>query len=727
MDSLTSANLQAGRAWPMGVHFDGHGINVAVFSANALAIELCLFDDEGVHEVVRLRLPCRTGDVWHGYLPQAAPGLIYGLRAHGPWRPDKGHRFDSSKLLLDPCAREIVGDFIWSSEHFAPDRQHPRHLDTHDNARLALKARVVHDNFDWGNDKSPYTPLAQTVLYECHVKGFSKQHPDIPVELRGSLAGLGHPVAIKHFKQLGITALNLLPVHYAINEERLVNMGLTNYWGYNTLGFFCVDPRLASGAHGMSPRDEFRHMVRALHRVGIEVILDVVYNHTAEGDHNGPTLSFRGLDNASFYHLVANDPSRYENFSGCGNTVNVRHPKVLQLVMDSLRYWVSEMHVDGFRFDLASVLGRTDHGFSTHAAFFAAVAQDPVLSRVKLIAEPWDLGPGGYQVGGFPKGWLEWNDHFRDGMRRFWVQQAGSPHAEVPKCSRGDFAMRLCGSSDLYQVRQRAPVKSVNYVVSHDGFTLADLVSYNHRRNLANGEDNRDGTGDNLSFNCGEEGPTDNPEVLALRGRLQRAMLASTVLAQGTPMLSAGDEIGHSQNGNNNPYCQDNATTWIDWSKADTDLLTFTQRLIALRHQLLPFASQWYRGITDADGMDDLSWWQADGSVLQGGNWHQPMARSLICLIGKPGRNARPLAMLINANASPESFILPRGQWQAMLDTSHKHGLSYQTGSGGQALQLASHSLMLLQQISGKSSAVYPFESSMPAPLVNQTKFDQSI
>jgi glycogen operon protein len=724
MGSMTVATLQAGRAWPMGVHFDGHGINVAVFSAHALALDLCLFDSSGVHEVARLRLPCRTGDVWHGYLAQAAPGLIYGLRAHGPWRPDKGHRFDASKLLLDPYARDIVGDFIWSSEHFAPDRQHPGHLGAHDNARLALKARVVHEHFDWGNDKHPYTPLAQTVLYECHVKGFSQQHPDIPAELRGSYAALGHPAAIKHFQQLGITALNLLPVHYAISEERLVSMGLTNYWGYNTLGFFCLNPRLASGANGQNPRDEFRHMVHALHRAGIEVILDVVYNHTAEGDHRGPTLSFRGLDNASYYQLAANDPSRYENYSGCGNTVSVKQPRVLQLVMDSLRYWVTEMHVDGFRFDLASVLGRTDHGFSPNAAFFAAVTQDPVLSRIKLIAEPWDLGPGGYQVGGFPKGWLEWNDHFRDGMRRFWVQCAGSPSMDVAKCNRGDFAMRLCGSSDVYQMRQRAPVKSVNYVVSHDGFTLADLVSYNHRHNLANGEDNRDGTGDNLSFNCGVEGPSADPAIRALRARLQRAMLACTLLSQGTPMLSAGDEIGHSQSGNNNPYCQDTAATWINWSQPDTDLLAFTQRLIALRHQLQPFSSQWYSGVPDADGVDDLSWYQADGSALQGGHWQQAMARTLTCLIGKPGRSPRPLAMLINAGATPESFVLPSGQWQAVLDTSNLRGLSYQTGSGGSTLPVAAHSLLLLQQTSGKSNPVYPFESSMPAPLASSSECD---
>jgi glycogen operon protein len=392
--------------------------------------------------------------------------------------------------------------------------------------------------------------------------------------------------------------------------------------------------------------------------------------------------------------------------------------------MDSLRYWVTEMHVDGFRFDLASVLGRTDHGFSPNAAFFAAVAQDPVLSRVKLIAEPWDLGPGGYQVGGFPKGWLEWNDHFRDGMRRFWVQCAGSPDMNVARCNRGDFAMRLCGSSDMYQVRQRAPVKSVNYVVSHDGFTLADLVSYNQRHNLANGEDNRDGTGDNLSFNCGVEGPSSDPAVQALRARLQRAMLACTLLSQGTPMLSAGDEIGHSQGGNNNPYCQDTAATWINWSRPDTDLLAFTQRLIALRHQLQPFASQWYSGVADANGVDDLSWLQADGSALQGDRWQQPMERSLTCLIGKPGRSPRPLAMLINAGPKPESFVLPKGQWQAVLDTSDPRGLSSLSGSGEDTLQVAAHSLLLLQQTSGKSSPVYPFESSMPAPLASSSECD---
>lgn len=713
MASVNFASQQAGHPWPLGAHFDGHGINFAVFSANAQAMEVCLFDVDGLQELARMRLPARTGDVWHGYLPGGQPGQVYGLRAYGPWRPDKGQRFDASKLLLDPYARDIVGDFIWRSEHFAPDRQHPRHLDTHDNARLALKARVTHDNFDWGDDHPPYIPLARSVIYECHVKGFSRQHPQIPSELQGSYAALAHPASIQHFKALRITAVSLMPVHYGLSEERLVKLGLSNYWCYNTLGFFCLNPRLASGANGMTPRDEFRHMVRTLHQAGLEVILDVVYNHTAEADQNGPTLSFRGLDNASYYHLVPHDLSRYENYSGCGNTFNTKHPKVLQLVMDSLRFWVTDMHVDGFRFDLASALGRTEHGFSANAAFFAAVAQDPVLSRVKLIAEPWDLGPGGYQVGGFPKGWLEWNDQFRDGMRRFWVQNAASPQTPVAKGSRGDFAMRLCGSSDIYQIHQRTPTKSMNYVVSHDGFTLADMVSYNQRQNLANLEDNRDGHGDNLSFNCGAEGPSQDPAVKALRARLQRALLATTMLSQGTPMLCSGDELGHTQGGNNNPYCQDNPITWINWEAADTDMLTFTQYVIGLRHHLQPFANLWYSGIADSEGVYDLSWWNSDGSMLQRDAWHQPMARALSCLIGKPGHGVKPLLLLVNGGANDESFVLPRGQWLAYLDTSHPHGASDWQGTGNCTLTVAAHSLMLLQKTVRKA---WPVSMLRPAP-----------
>jgi glycogen operon protein len=699
MDRLNTSATQLGQPWPLGAHFDGKGTNFAVFSAHAQAMDLCLFDSHGNQELARLRLRGHTGDIWHGYLPNAQPGLVYGLRASGPWRPDRGHRFDASKLLLDPYAREIVGEFIWCDEHFAPDRQHPRHLDTRDNASMALKARVVHDNFDWGDDHPPAIPMANTVIYECHVKGFSQSHPLIPTELRGTYAGMGHPVAIEHLKALGVTAVSLLPVHYHLSEERLIEMGLSNYWGYNTLGFFCPNPRLASGQNGISPRDEFRIMVRAMHEAGLEVLLDVVYNHTAEADHSGPTLSFRGLDNASYYRLVANDLNHYENYSGCGNTLDIRQPRVLQLVMDSLRYWVSEMHVDGFRFDLATVLGRTDSGFSPQAAFFAAVCQDPVLCRVKMIAEPWDIGPGGYQVGQFPRGWLEWNDHFRDSMRRFWVQSVASPHAAGSGGTLGEFAMRLCGSSDLYQARRRDPCESVNYVISHDGFTLLDLLSYNHRHNLANGENNRDGQGNNLNFNCGAEGPSAEPKVKELRQLLQRALLATNLLAQGTPMLCAGDELGHTQGGNNNPYCQDNDSTWIDWSQVDTSLLAFTQHVIGLRHRLKPFANVWYSGIADADGVYDLSWWNADGSVLQGSAWQLPHSRALGCLIGKPGHSSSPLMLLVNNASHPVHFVLPRGHWQGLLDTSHPLGLADWQAAGTTELAVAAHSLLLLQQI----------------------------
>ena len=702
MERLIATQLRIGKPWPMGAHFDGHGVNFAVFSTHAHAMELCLFDAEGTHELARLPLVGHTVDVWHGYLPGAQPGLVYGLRAHGPWRPDKGHRFDASKLLLDPYAREIVGNFSWRDEHFTPDRKHPGHMNTRDNAALALKSRVTHDQFDWGDDAPPCTTLTDTVLYECHVKGFSKLNPMVPPELRGSFAGLAHPASVRHLKQLGITAVSLLPVHYALSEERLVRQGLSNYWGYNTLGFFCVSPHLSSGPGGQSARDEFRCMVRTLHAAGLEVILDVVYNHTAEADQLGPSLSFRGLDNASYYRLPPDHLSHYENFSGCGNTLNLRQPKVLQMVMDSLRYWVQDMHVDGFRFDLAPVLGRTDTGFSAQAAFFTAMAQDPVLTRVKMIAEPWDTGPGGYQVGGFPRGWLEWNDKFRDCMRRVWVQSAAIGDALPTGCARGDFAMRLCGSSDLYQERRRAPAKSVNYVVSHDGFTLRDMVSYNQRHNEANLEENRDGHNNNLSFNCGVEGPTNDPAVLALRARLERALLTVTLLAQGTPMLCAGDEFGHTQNGNNNPYCQDNTTTWMDWSAQDTDLLAFTQHLVSLRHTLQPFANQWYSGVADANGLYDVSWWNFDGSVLQREAWHQPTARTLACLIGKPGRSPTPLLLLFNSGAKTETFLLPRGDWKALLDTSHPHGQSDLKGSGGTTLPVAPHCVLLLQQQSAK-------------------------
>jgi glycogen debranching enzyme GlgX len=680
--------IDPGRPWPMGAHCTASGVNFAVFSAHAQAIDLCVFDSSGAREVARVRLPGHTGDVWHGHLPGAQAGLVYGLRAHGPWRPDKGHRFNPTKLLLDPYAREIVGSFDWAETHFAADREHPRQMDARDNAASALKARVTDDHYDWGDDAHPGTTLADSVLYELHVKGFSKLNPGVPEALRGTFAGLGHTASIAHLRALGVTAVSLLPVHFAIAEEKLVKMGLTNYWGYNTIGFFAPDPRLGRRPNdGAALRNEFRDMVKALHAAGIEVILDVVFNHTAEAGADGPMIGFKGLDNAAYYRLPAAARDDYDNFTGCGNTVDLRHPRVLQLVMDSLRYWVCEMHVDGYRFDLAPVLGRGDEGFERRAAFFAAVAQDPVLARVKMIAEPWDLGPGGYQVGGFPNGWAEWNDKFRDDMRAFWLRHPST---------RGAFAQRLCASSDLYQARGRAPAESVNYVISHDGFTLRDLLSYNERHNLANFEANRDGTANNLSFNCGVEGPSDDDVVNTLRRRLQRAVLATNLLAQGTPMLAAGDELGHTQGGNNNPYCHDSPVTWIDWSAADADLIAFTAHAIRVRCAALPFANRWYSGLTDPLGLHDLAWVTPDGHPLEGDAWRDPGTRVLGCLIGEPGRAAAPLLLLVNADPQDSSFMLPAGVWEVILDSTHARGQGTWHGQGEVPFALPAGSLMLL-------------------------------
>ena len=721
MDRLspTPLLLQPGKPWPMGVHFDGQGVNIAVFSANAHAIELCLFDATGQVETARGRLPACSNDVWHGYLPGATPGLLYGLRAHGPWRPDRGHRFNPRKLLLDPYARQIVGQFNWGPEHFGFDGHHPLQPDPRDNAGTALKARVVHDHFDWGDDRPPGINAADTVICELHVKGYTRLHNSLPEALRGTYAGLAHGSTITHLQQLGITTLSLLPVQHKLSEQRLVGMGLTNYWGYNTLGFFSPEPTLA--AQPDQARDEFRHMVKRLHQAGIEVLLDVVYNHTAETDELGPTLSWRGLDNASWYRLPPDHPGRYDNPTGCGNALDLRQPRVLQMVLDSLRFWVAEMHVDGFRFDLAPVLARGDQGFERDGPFFKALQQDPVLGPVlaagKMVAEPWDIGPGGYQAGNFPRGWLEWNDGFRDTVRAFWLGGA---------VTRGQFAQRLAGSSDRLQARRRQPVESVNYVVSHDGFTLHDLVSYDLRHNLANGEDNRDGHGHNLSWNCGHEGPTDDPEVLALRGRLQRALLATLLLAQGTPMLAGGDELGHTQRGNNNPYCQDNDITWIDWRLADSALLAFTRRVLALRRHWQPLGQRWYTGLTDARGLPDLGWLRRSGPALQGWDWDQSASRVLGALIGTPGQGSGPLLLLFNAENRDTDFTLPPslradGQWQLLLDTANDdadgtlHASHY---------PLAARSLVLLngqRELPDSPPSASPSAGTTASPSTNQS------
>ncbi len=696
--ALTQAPLTPGRPWPMGATAlaDGSGVNFAVFSEHALHIDLCLFDAEGGTELSRTPLPGRTGDIWHGWLPGAGPGLVYGLRAHGPWRPDRGHRFNPYKLLLDPWAREIVtppGGFDPRGPHQGADRQHPQHMDTRDNAPGAFKARVVLDHFDWQGDQAPATPLVDTVLYEVHVRGCTQLMPGVQPAARGTYAGLASEAALAHFKRLGITAVSLLPVHQILDEPRLVEMGLVNYWGYNTLGYFCPDPRYAATA---APRHEFREMVRRLHAAGLEVILDVVYNHTPEGDERGATLSWRGLDNLSWYRLPDEHRAHYENWSGCGNTLDIRHPRVLQMVLDSLRHWVQDFHVDGFRFDLAPVLGRGSPGFERDGPFFQAVAQDPVLQRVKLIAEPWDLGPGGYQVGGFPSGWLEWNDRFRDTARAFWL--GGD-------CTRGELALRLAGSSDLFQARRRSPLESVNYIVSHDGFTLHDLVSYDLRHNEANGENNRDGHGHNLSWNCGFEGPTSDPAVLQRRARLKRALLATLLLAQGTPMLAAGDELGHTQGGNNNPYCQDNATTWINWARADEALIDFTAYLLALRRRLRPLDGRWYTGLPDARGRHDLAWLRRTGEPLTAEHWDNRMSRILGAWIGVPGCGGPPLLLIVNGRDQAATFLLPAGDWVAELDTAATDGRSHWRRGAAASFEIAARSVVLLRDAAGDSVA----------------------
>jgi len=634
-----------GRSYPLGAHFDGNGVNFAVFSAHATAIEVCIFDDLGNQLLSSFSLSARSGDIWHGYLVGAAPGLIYGLRAHGPWSPDSGHCFNSQLVLLDPYAREIIFD-----RHGAP------------------RGRVIADNFAWLDDDWPRHEAKDTVIYELHVRGFSMRNPNIPSDLRGSYAALALPSSIEHLRQLGVTAVSLLPVHQHHDEDRLVEQGLVNYWGYNTLGFFAPEPRLASAASraagdsGRAVRDEFRNMVRALHAAGIEVILDVVFNHTCEGDERGPTLSWRGLDNANWYRLDPIDPTRYVNDSGCGNTLNLRHPRVMQFVMDALRYWVAEMHVDGFRFDLATVLARGDHGFDARAALLQAIAQDPVLATVKCIAEPWDVGHDGYRLGAYPAHWFEWNDRFRDAVRRYWV---------TGDASRGEFARRLCGSSDIFSAPGRHPASSVNYVTSHDGFTLRDLVSYRERRNHANGEGNRDGHGDNHSDHFGCEGDTQDAEILKQRELVQRALLATVMLAQGTPMIAMGSELLHTQQGNNNAYCQDNEISWLDWSQVGGSLHELCRQLALLRRKHRPLSADWYREAA-SDSAAQLQWLTPQGAVLVEADWHDDRQRALCVVVIERAAPAQSRRFVLLFNPHPESvwFELPAPLWLRLLDTA---------------------------------------------------------
>lgn len=672
-----------GRPYPLGAAWDGEGVNFALFSANAEQVVLCLFDPKGKREIAQIPLSERTGGVWHGYLPEARPGWLYGYRVHGVYRPDLGYRFNPHKLLLDPYAHSIVGTLHWSEAQFGYRMGH-RHDDLSFNARNSAagmpKCQVIDPAFSWGEDRPPRIPWRDTLIYELHVRGFTHLHPEIPPSLRGTYAGLASAPAIDYLKALGVTAVELLPVHYFADERHLLDKGLSNYWGYSPLGYFAPNPRYAATAH---PVNEFKTMVKSLHSAGIEVLLDVVYNHTGEGNRLGPTLSFRGLDNSVYYRLVADHPQYYMDYTGCGNTLNTAHPQVLQLVMDSLRYWVQEMHVDGFRFDLAAALARGREGPVDQAGIFmSAIHQDPVLSQVKLIAEPWDLGEDGYQVGCFPENWSEWNGKYRDVVRDYWRGEGGLI---------GDLAYRLAGSADLYEQNNRRPNASINFITAHDGFTLYDLVSYNERHNQANLENNQDGESHNRSWNCGAEGETKDPAVLALRLRQRRNLLATLLLSQGVPMLLAGDEVGRTQQGNNNSYCQDNAISWLNWSMAglpeNQELLAYTQRLVRIRQQHPTFRRRhFFRGLHGAS-VHDILWFNPDGREISDTEWSQHYARCLGLYL--PGSGLRecdarghPLTdddflLLCNAHYEEIPFVLPLLQAGALFEVTLDTALPY--------------------------------------------------
>ncbi len=673
--------IEKGRHEPMGSYARDGGVNFAVFSQHADSIELCIFDTSGARELRRYQLHGPSDGVFHGFLPGVGAGLVYGLRAHGAYQPQAGHRFNANKLLLDPYAREIVGKFGWRAEHHGYELGHPdgaRSFDTRDNAVHALKTRVaiavsgenasntspIGDFEKKESFKHPRHDLPNVILCEVHVKGFSKTRTDIPEAIRGTYAALAHPAAIAYFKSLGITTLSLLPVQYCVDEPALVDRGMHNYWGYNTLGFFAPDPRLSSvpNAHHepAAVNAEFKQMVATLHANGLEVVLDVVYNHTPEGSEFGPTLSFRGLDNASYYRLVNDDKNRLENLTGCGNTLNVEHPRVTQFVLDSLRYWVSEMGVDGFRFDLAPVLGRRQHGFDPCAAFFLALQQDPILARVHLIAEPWDAGYDGYQVGRFPGRFLEWNDKFRDAVRGYWLNTG---------VSRGELARRFTGSSDVFHHGQRRPTASVNFITAHDGFTLHDLVRYKHKHNIANGEDNRDGRDNELSANFGVEGESTDATINSTRLRVQRAMLATLLLAQGTPMLCGGDEISNSQQGNNNAYCQDNQTGWLDWANADEPLRLFVAEVLALRRtEPLLRCEDWFVAEQSSASDAEVAWITPHGGEMQMHDWHDNGNRAFACRLS--ANNAKGLLICFNPEVQDVVFTLPQGAWWLRMDSS---------------------------------------------------------
>jgi isoamylase len=716
-----SIRIWEGDATQQGATWDGLGVNFSLFSANATKVELCLFDSTGRQEIQRIELPEYTDEVWHGYLPDAGPGTVYAYRVYGSYEPEAGHRFNPNKLVLDPYAKAHIGRLKWGPELFgytlgaAGD---DLTFDERDSAQLMPKCVVIDPAFTWSRDRKPTVPWDRTILYELHVKGFTKRNPIVPETLRGSFAGLAHQEVIEYIKSLGVTSVELLPIHSFVNDSLLLDRGLTNYWGYNTIGFFAADPRyFSTGAI-----TEFKQMVAHFHAASLEIILDVVYNHTAEGNERGPTLSFRGIDNASYYRLMPDEPRYYINDTGTGNTVNMSHPRVLQMVTDSLRYWITEMHVDGFRFDLGTILGREVGGFDQGGGFLDSCRQDPLLSQVKLVAEPWDCGPGGYQVGSFPPGWAEWNDRYRDTVRSFWKGDQGKA---------AEMASRLAASGDLFNKRGRKPWASINFVTAHDGFTLNDLVSYNDKHNEANGENNQDGTSNNLAWNCGAEGPTDEPEISNLRERQKRNVLASLFFSQGTPMLLAGDEFGRTQQGNNNAYCQDNEISWADWAgitEQGRSLIVFTRKLIRLRDSLPVlrrgrFLTAEYNSELE---VKDVTWINASGNEMQKSGWEDGNMRCFGMLIDgraqtsgiKKRASDVTLLIVVNAYHDAVKFILPGfvggDQWLGLIDTNDPERRESATLKTGNAYEVTGRSLLLFAALT----------SGEPARLVSRIAFD---
>lgn len=661
--------LTAGTDSRLGATWDGRGTNFALFSANAHKVELCLFDAQGRRELERIELPERTEDVWHGYLNDVSPGQLYGYRVHGPYDPDRGHRFNAHKLLLDPYAKRLNGRLVWSEAHFAYRTGSPREdlsFDRRDNARGMPKAVVVDETVGSGRRETrPGVRWEDTIVYEAHVKGLTQLRDDVPPGLRGTFGGLACPTMIAHLKRLGVTTIELLPVQGFVDDRVLVEKKLVNYWGYNTISFFAPEARYAPDKD--NPLDSFRTTVARLHDAGIEVLLDVVYNHTAEGNHLGPTLSFRGIDNASYYWLKPDNPRYYDDFTGCGNSMNLTHPRVLQMVMDSLRYWVEVCHVDGFRFDLATTLARGSNGFDRNSGFFTAIRQDPILAGVKLVAEPWDLGMGGYQVGAFPSQWSEWNDRYRSVMRRYWSGE-GSLIGEVSR--------RMTGSSDMFNRDGRMPRASINHVTVHDGFTLADLFSYERKHNVANGEDNRDGSNDNHSINCGVEGPTDDPNILGMRRQLRKNQLACLFLAQGVPLLLAGDEVGNSQAGNNNAYCQDNEIGWVGWDGTNTedDMVEFVGLMTDIRRRFPQLRSRRWLDGRRADGSYGVLWLTPSAAEMTDQDWAFPDGRFLAYVLSpsEPGGSA--IFIVLNSGVQEIEFHLPKlpeyQTWKELFDTT---------------------------------------------------------